>query len=358
MIAWRSIFSCLHGLLASCYLGLLMTPLSLWATTATTLEPGLVNPGHHDTPVWFKNSFLDIQEDLQEAEASKKHLILYFYQDGCPYCQLLLEDNFGLKPIAEFTQKHFDVVALNLWGDREVIDKQGRTFSEKQLGEHHGVMYTPTLLFLDEHGQSVLRLNGYYPPNKFLAALNYVQKQAYQKQRFRHYLAQLQLPAYQVSGKLHHQSDFLSLPINLNAVGKNHEKPLLVLFEQKRCASCDELHQDILQRPESKKLLQQFRVLLLDIWSKEPGITLGQHTYSPHRWAKQLGIQYTPSLVFFDTNHHEVFRSEAYLKSFHIQSILDYIASGSFKQQANFQRYISNRADGLREQGVVIDLMQ
>ncbi len=41
----------------------------------------------------------------------------------------------------------------------------------------------------------------------------------------------------------------------------------------------------------------------------------------------ELGIQYTPSLVFFDNVGREVFRTEAYLKGFHIQGALDYVAS-------------------------------
>ena len=33
----------------------------------TTLGEGMVNPGYQDKPDWFKASFLDIREDLDEA---------------------------------------------------------------------------------------------------------------------------------------------------------------------------------------------------------------------------------------------------------------------------------------------------
>jgi thioredoxin-related protein len=75
------------------------------------------------------------------------------------------------------------------------------------------------------------------------------------------------------------------------------------------------------------------------------------------QWAARLNIQYTPSLVFFDEQGREVFRSEAYLRTFHIQSVMDYIASGAYRRQPNLQRFIQERADHLREQGVVVDLM-
>lgn len=96
------------------------------------LMPGMVNPGYAHKPAWFKSSPLDIGEDIREASASGRRLMVYFYQDGCPYCKKLLEDNFGQHSIAEKTRRYFDVVALNIRGDEEVTDPQGRRTTEKQ----------------------------------------------------------------------------------------------------------------------------------------------------------------------------------------------------------------------------------
>jgi thioredoxin-related protein len=68
-------------------------------------------------------------------------------------------------------------------------------------------------------------------------------------------------------------------------------------------------------------------------------------------------VKYAPSLVFFDRDGREVFRAEAYLRSFHIQSVMDYVASGAYLEQPSFQRFISARADALEAQGVLVDLM-
>jgi len=57
----------------------------------------MVNPGYHEKPAWFKESFLDLREDVAEASEDKKRVLLYFYQDGCPYCAKLLQDNLGQK---------------------------------------------------------------------------------------------------------------------------------------------------------------------------------------------------------------------------------------------------------------------
>ena len=61
-------------------------------------------------PAWFKESFLDIREDIAEATTTGRRVLLYFYQDGCPYCAKLLNDNFGNREIAEKTQQGFDVI--------------------------------------------------------------------------------------------------------------------------------------------------------------------------------------------------------------------------------------------------------
>ncbi|MDH5218722.1 MAG: thioredoxin, partial [Gammaproteobacteria bacterium] len=59
-----------------------------------------------------------------------------------------------------------------------------------------------------------------------------------------------------------------------------------------------------------------------------------------------------------DQTGKEIIRTEAYFKSFHVQSVMDYAASGAYKEQPSFQRFISKRAEKLEAQGVHIDLME
>ena len=156
-----------------------------------TLAEGLINPGYIDKPAWFANSFLDIREDVDEAASAGKRVILYFYQDGCPYCKKLLDTNFALQDTEAKTRRHYAVVAINMWGDREVTDFAGALTTEKAFAEALRVMFTPTLLFLDEQGTVVLRLNGYYPPHTFNAALDYAATGSGTNPAFREYLAKV-----------------------------------------------------------------------------------------------------------------------------------------------------------------------
>ena len=331
---------------------LLLTPLSLWGAQEGALEAGLTNPGHVDKPHWFKSSFLDLREDVAEAADEGKRVMLYFYQDGCPYCEKLINTNFAQRDIEQKTRENFEVVAINMWGDTLVTDLAGNEVSEKQFSIGLKVQFTPTLLFLDEQGKLALRTNGYYPPHKFMTALDYVAEKHEGKQRFADFLA-MRNPQ-QASGKLHIAKNYLKPPYNLQR--RAGDKPLLILFEQHDCAACDEMHGDAFRRVETTRLLKQFDIVLLDIWSKQTLTTPDGRKLSTNRWAKELGIQYAPSLLFIDDKGTEVFRAEAYLRPFHTQSVLEYVASATYIKQPEFQRFVQDKADHMREQGIEVDL--
>jgi thioredoxin-related protein len=319
------------------------------------LNPDLTNPGSVEFPSWFKNTFLDIGEDVAEAAAAHKRVLLFFYQDGCPYCKKLVEFNFTQHDIVTQMKKDIDVIALNMWGDREVTWVDGTVMSEKAFAVKMRVMFTPTLLFLDEKGKVALRVNGYYGPRKFKAALDYVATHQEGKERFAAYYNRIK-PA-PAAGKLHTENYILDTA-KLSAPATSSSGYKLVLFEQKDCPNCDELHQDVFKRKETLEQLRRFNIYQLDMWSRQPIVTPAGEKTTAREWAKQLDIKYAPSMVFFDGAGKEVFRAEAYLKSFHVQSVLDYIASGAYRKEPEFQRYIEGRGDRLRAKGVEIKLMQ
>ena len=334
----------------------LVAPAGAATPHPTELSAGMVNPGYEEKPAWFKESFLDIREDVAEAAQADKRVLLYFYQDGCPYCTKLLKDNFGNRDIVDRTRRHFDVVAINMWGDREVTDFQGRPTTEKAFAAALRVQYTPTLLFLQEEGKVLLRVNGYFPPHKFGAAVDYAGNRLESKESFRDYYARL--APEPVSGKLHTEGDALPHPLRLGDNRRTSPRPLVVMFEQHACKACDELHEDILRRPEVGHALTNLDVAIVDLWSREPVQTPGGKEMTVRAWAKELNVNYAPSLVFFDTSGKEVFRTEAYLKSFHTHGALDYVATGAYGWQPNFQRWLQHRTEALRARGFEVDLMQ
>ena len=307
--------------------------------------------GRFEVPGWFKHSFLDMPEDVAEASQGGKRLLLYFGQDGCPYCAALFNANFSQAHIVDYTRRHFDAIEFNIWGDREVTDFSGRKLPEKEFAAQLQVRFTPTILLIGENGETVLRINGYYPPHQFLAALKYVAEKQEGKITFREYLAKLAPPA--AKGRLHPESFFAKPPYDLSKIASG--KPLAVFFEQKDCAGCDRMHGEMLGDPETLKLIGRFHAIQLDRWSDARVVTPAGRATTARQWADQLNIAYVPNMVLFDAGK-EVIRIEAFMKGFHVQSVLDYVASGAYKNQPNLQRFIRERADSLRERGVVVDI--
>ena len=317
---------------------------------------GPAHPAHEEFPAWFKESFLDLREDVAEAARSGRRLMLYFHQEGCPYCTKLLRDNLGQKAIADKTRRHFDVVALNLWGDREVTDMTGRAMPEKAFARAMKVQFTPTLILFDEKGDVALRLNGYLPPHKFEAALDFAGGRMEKTRRFGDYLAErAQEPA---GGQLREAAFLMPPPLRLADSLKRDGRPLMVLFEQKECAACDEMHREAFPRPEVSALLGKFQVARIDMASREAVQTPAGDTLPSGVWARRMGVFYTPSLVFFDVGGREVFRVEGYLRPFHLASSLEYVSSGAYREQPEFQRFISARAVARRARGERIELMK
>ncbi|MEA3291689.1 MAG: thioredoxin fold domain-containing protein [Pseudomonadota bacterium] len=305
-------------------------------------------------PAWFKQSFLDLEEDIAEAAGEGKRLIVYFWQAGCPYCNRLVEHNFAQKDIVELVRSKFDLVALNMWGDEEVVHVGGKSFSEKNLADALRVQYTPTLLFFDERGKIILRLNGYYPPQEFRLALDYVAEHPEQELAFADYVAAHKPPP--AAGELIREKWLLEPPYDLDRSKEQGERPLVVFFEQTQCPNCDLLHRKTLSDAATRNLASGFDSVQLDMRSDTPVTTPEGKSTTAREWARELGIVYAPSLVFFDREGSEVMRSDAFFKTFHLQGAFAYVLEEAYNTETSFQRYLSARGDRLREQGIDVDI--
>jgi thioredoxin-related protein len=330
--------------------------LVLCLATAQAAEPKRGSfSGARETvyPDWFKASFLDFEEDIAEAAAAGRRYLLFIHQDGCPYCNRMVEANLAQKDIEATMRKHLDVVELNMWGDREVVTVGGRSFTEKDFARALEVQFTPTLVFFDEQGQVALRLNGYIPPAEFRVALDYVTQRKERELSYRDYVAR-HAPAAAAEA-LNPEPFFVPPPVDLSATGTNG-KPLAVFFEQADCPNCDLLHREVLTAAMTRAELAPFHAVQLDMWSETPVVAPDGRATTARDWARDLGVVYAPTIVLFAADGSEVIRSEAWFKTFHTASILAYVSSGGYRDEPNFQRYISARAEHIQEQGIDVDL--
>jgi thioredoxin-related protein len=300
-------------------------------------------------PAWFKDSFLNLKEDIDEARRNGKRVILMFTQNGCPYCSALVERNLSQREIEATMREKFDVIAVNLWGDKEMVGLDGKTYTEKSYSAAQKIQFTPSLVFYDESGKTLLRLNGYVPPARFQAALDWVGGRHENKIAFRDFVAAREAPK-QASGEMIRQDFFLKNVTDLRRRGKA-AKPLAVYFEQKDCPDCEVLHRRVLADPEARAAIGKFDNVQLDMWSTGMIVTPAGKRMAVRDWVRELGVNYAPGIVLFDSTGKEVIRWESSFRVFHTQGMFDYVTTGSHLTEPSFQRFLSARAEHIRESG-------
>ncbi len=294
-------------------------------------------------PDWFKKSFLDLPDDLKEAvQNDKRGLIVYFGQKRCAYCKMLLDVNFGLSDINTYTRKHFDIVPIDIWSTEEVTTLNKEVITQREFAMRQNTNFTPSLIFYDKQGNEALRLRGYYPPYQFRAALEYVADGHYQKESFPDYLARGESGTAFEPGDLNEEDYFIPPPHNLDRSRFPGQRPLLVYFEQGNCHACDVLHGQPLRDPAIDRLLRGFDNVQLDIGEKTPVITPSGDKTTAYQWAKDLGLFYTPSLVFFDEQGNEIIRVDSVVRFYRLRKVINFITSRGYVAEPNYQRWRVN----------------
>ena len=282
-------------------------------------------------PDWFKDSFLDLGDDIEEAADEGRRLVLYFHQAGCPYCYNMVTRVFPQPEINRLMQENFDLIAFDLWGDRLVTLPDGSEVSEKELAVKLRVQYTPTLIFLSEAGTPELRLDGYRPAEAFKQSL----------------IKLLHMPVS--SGDVAPESAQIVLRGN---------DPIALQFQQVNCSDCAEFETDILGRDDTAELLQVFNHIRIDL-SENPVLVFPDgRLISAIDLAKQLKLSYFPSWLLLDSHGRERLKIDAYVRAFHFNAALEYVADSVYLRQPEFQRYINERGDRLRADGKTVNILQ
>ena len=305
-------------------------------------------------PDYFKDSFLDFREESAEAADAGKHMLVFADLKGCPYCAQMLKDNFvksekegGNK---EFIKKNFDSIHIDIKGSREVAFNEETEVTEAELAKVLQVTFTPTLLFMNANNKVVARVNGYRSPREFRQVLNYVKEKAYEKTDFPSYrLAHLNDSVYTL---LDHEA--FKKTTDLEKEYKS-DKPLMILFEDKTCDECNNFHQQILDLPETKKLLKALTVVRLDALSGQQIIDINGNKTTAGEWLKKEGISYRPAVLFFAEGKERA-RLTGLIKSFHFQQLLSYMGLKKYHEYEDFIAYGEEYTKKILESGKDVDI--
>lgn len=290
-------------------------------------------------PDWFKVSFLDIQEDINEANSGRRGLIIYFGQSYCPYCKAHLKNNWERRDIVSYTRANFDVIAINTRGNSQVTDIDGKQYSEKMFAARYKANFTPTTLFFDDSGKPALKLTGYRKPYQFRAALEFVADKHHRKESFRDYLSRAEGADSFGQDTLNESVIFKTAPYNLFELKK--ASPLAVFFEERNCHSCDILHAGPLNRVNILKHLNRMNSVQLDMWSSTSVVKPNGKKTTAKKWADELALDYAPTLIFYDESGTEIIRVDSVVGFYRLNNVLRYINSRAYRKQPSFQLWRS-----------------
>ncbi len=318
-------------------------------TTSAFAQKGKMTGGeHHDMPSWFKESFLDMAEDVEEAKEENKHVILFMTLKFCPYCTKMLNNNFieGAKN-QKYIQENFDVIGINIKGAKEIAINDDLSMTEKEYAAHLKVQYTPTILFLNQKNEIVVRLNGYRSPENFKLVLDYVKNKEYKKTSLTQYLES-------VKNKTFYTLQDNKMFKNITDLSKV-KGSLAVMFEDGSCTQCNYMHNTTLKNKDVQDELSKVTFVRFDAMSKEKIVTPDGKVTTPETWAKEMILDYRPGIVLFD-NNKEIVRIDALLYSFHFKELVRYVSGGYYKQYNTFLDYLKPRQKELLDAGINIDI--
>ena len=291
-------------------------------------------------PTWFKKSSGYLSDDLHDAlDAGKKGLIVYFGQERCSYCDQFFKKSLGTRDIEHYLRKNYDIININIWSNLEIVDTDGKEYTERDLSIHYNTNFTPSLVFYDQKGKPIFRLRGYYTPYKFRAALKYVAEEFYLKEPFRNYLARAEKGLFFLAEGLNERDFFIEPPYNLKTIINKDKRPLMVSFEQGNCHACDLLHSSPLNKEATLNQIDKINSVQLNMWSDTPVVTPDGYNTTAKNWAKQLGLFYAPTLIFFDSNGKEIIRIDSVVKFYRLLGVLKYINNGGYLTDKNYQSW-------------------
>ncbi|PZX38943.1 thioredoxin-related protein [Roseinatronobacter thiooxidans] len=151
-------------------------------------------------PDWLVETFRDMRDDLEDAQAEGKRLLLMFEQRGCIYCTRMHENVYPDPEITRMLTEDFMVVQINLFGNVPITDFDGTTLDERDMARRWGVVFTPTMIFAPEHvpesgsmrDAAVMTMPGAFERGTTRLMLQWVLEKGYEgEEHFQHYVARM-----------------------------------------------------------------------------------------------------------------------------------------------------------------------
>lgn len=180
-------------------------------------------------------------------------------------------------------------------------------------------------------------------------------------------VARAATPAQAVPGEdgLYTQPWFMQTFLDLRedlAEAAAQGKRFAVLWEQRGCPYCREMHLVNLAKPTVRDYIRDnFGMLQLNLWGSREVTDFDGKVLEERELARRWRVNFTPTIQFFPADlaaagnrpgvDLEVARMPGYFKPFHFLSMFEFVRSGAYAD-GNFQRFLQDKFAELKAKGV------
>lgn len=125
-----------------------------------------------------RDFFLPPPYNLQKLLKDKKPVAVFFEQGNCHACDLLHSGPLGEEQNVALIE-HMNDVQLNMWADTEVVTPDGTKTTAKDWARSLNIFYAPSIVFFDENGKEIIRVDSVTQFYRLWGVLDYVTRKGY-----------------------------------------------------------------------------------------------------------------------------------------------------------------------------------
>jgi len=314
-------------------------------------QDNLVKRTKYEFPAWFKTSFFDLKDDLAQAKKDgKRGIIVMLSQEYCTTCKAFLRTTFSDPDIKKQVLAKYDVIGMDIFGDEEVTTPDGMVTNVRNFADKQSARLTPTLLFFGTESALLVKIIGFYPPEKFQLVLDYINGNHYQSTKLGDYLRDKRIKTATVKKYIIKHDPLFSSAHDLSSRHHNDGRPLLVVFESPDCSACLRFHQRVMTDKNVRKRFAGFRAVQLDAAdNRKKIITPDGRSITPKNWFNELQLSYDIAVVFFDENGNEVLRLDSEFGKVRMDFTMEYVLEKGYQEESQVLRWRKKKNTGQLE---------
>lgn len=121
----------------------------------------------------------DVISNNVRIESDSKPIMLIFGVNNCKYCELLKQDMRNDKKLHDFIKDNFVTYYVNTsYSKTHEVGYMHKSLNSDDLARYYNVVKTPLIIWLDNDGTRIIKLDG-YDANYFKSMLQFVKNKGY-----------------------------------------------------------------------------------------------------------------------------------------------------------------------------------